>query len=95
MAFVGAQLALTAGVRAALNATDSDNIPGQSVAILSTDDGTGAEVDLYLGGPTVTTGNGAKLPAGTPFSTSVDPRGEVLYAVCPVDATVFLLHQGA
>jgi hypothetical protein len=63
-----------------LSARETDNISGQSVAILS------CPVDLYLGPEGVTSSTGAKLPSGTPLGVDLMP-GESLYAATASGST--------
>lgn len=76
MAFAGAQVAVSTTPALLSASTDTDNVSGQSVGIITCD------VDIYLGGTNSITSssNSAKLPAGTPYSTTLQP-GESLYAV--------------
>lgn len=90
MAFKGQKVTVTANTVTALTSSDTDQLVGQSISIMP------ASADVWLGGPDVdTTGadEGAKLPAGTPFSTDLDPR-EVLYVKATADTTLYVLHQG-
>lgn len=90
MAFKGQKVSVAANTVTPLTASDTDQVAGQSISIMP------CAVDLWLGDSAVDTSGaseGAKLPAGSSFSTDLDPR-EVLYVKSTAVATVYVLHQG-
>ena len=87
MAVSASQVAVSTSATA-LHASESDSRIGQSVAILT------CTVDIYLGATNaVTTGTGAKLPAGTPLSVDLD-AGEQLWAIAASGGTAHVLRTG-
>lgn len=74
----------------ALVGTDSDYLPGQSIAIRAP-----AGATLYVGGADVTAGNGWPLDAGTRESYDLG-AGEVLFGVLASgEGSVAVLRIGA
>ena len=87
MALTASQVAVsTTAVQ--LSSAETDDRAGSSVAVLT------CTVDIYLGATSsVTTGTGAKLPAGSAVSVDLAP-GEQLWAIAASSGTAHVLRTG-
>jgi hypothetical protein len=82
--------AVTVGLSAVqLNTVDTDGIHGQRLVVRNT-----GTTDVFLGGSTVTTGNGLTLPAGGVQEMPLSP-GELVFAIASVTGSVRVLRVGA